>query len=208
MTTETTQGASLLAALRQDRTAAAARMNEMATAARDRSMTDDEQHDFDAAAREIASLDGQIAAAQAGGSGAPEKTVAPEAGTIVGRAEAAEIAKLCVNGGMPGMAATLLAEGVGLGEARARVAAAAGVESMVNLARGLNASIPQDLAATMLAEGKSVQEIRAALFDRIVATEEKTTVFSQKPAGGTAASGASKPVDLVADMKLRHGVKA
>ena len=208
MSTETARGGTLLAALQRDRAAAADRMTKLAATARGRSMTDDEQHDFDAAAREVAVLDGQITAVEAGSSVEREKTGAPEAGTTVGRAEAAQIAKLCVDGGVPGMAAPLLAEGVGIEEARARVAAAAGVESMVNLARRLNASIPQDLAATMLADGKTVEQIRASLFDQIVAAEEKTVVLSQMPAAGNAAKGNPKPVDLVADMKRRHGVKA
>ena len=208
MSTETARDGTLLAALQRDRAAAADRMTSLAATARGRSMTDDEQYDFDAAAREVAMLDGRITAAEAGGSVEREKTGAPEAGTTVGRAEAAEIAKLCVDSGAPGMAAPLLAEGVSLAEARARVAAAVGVQSMVNIARGLNASIPEDFAATMLAEGKGIEQIRASLFDQIVAAEEKTVVLSQMPAAGNAAKGNPKPVDLVADMKRRHGIKA
>jgi len=189
-----------LAGLRRDRTKASNRMTELATAARGRSMTDDEQRDFDAAATQVRDLDAQISPLEAEG---------PRSDTsAIGRAQAAEIARLCADGGVPSMTASLLAEGASVDDAKKRIASAGEAQNLVALARQKNASIPEDLATTMLAEGKSVENVRAALFDKLVATEESTVLFTQKSAGGTAGSGASKPVDLVADMKRRHGVKA
>jgi hypothetical protein len=156
-------------------------MTKLATATRGRSMTDDEQHDFDAAASEVASLDEKIAAAEAEGTEAKDKTV--------GRAEAAEIVKLCVDGGVPMMASGMLAEGIGVEDAKTRIAAAGKAKDLVALARRKDGNIPEDLAATMLAEGKTVEDIRSALFDKLVAAEEKTSISSHAPiaAGGLAA---------------------
>jgi hypothetical protein len=160
-------------------------MTKLATAARGRSMTDDEQHDFDAAASEVASLDEQITAAEAAGPGGKEKTV--------NRAEAAEIVKLCVDGGVPMMASGMLAEGISVEDAKARIASAGKAKEIVALARKKDASIPADLAATMLAEGKTVEEIRTAVFDKLVASEEKTSISSHVPtASGNAGVSASR----------------
>ena len=188
-----------LPGLRRARTAASSRMTKLATAARGRSMTDDEQHDFDAAASDVASLDEKIAAAEAETTEVKDKTV--------GRAEAAEIVKLCVDGGVPMMASTLLAEGVSVEVAKTRIAAVGEAKAMVTGARRVNGSIPEDFAATMLAEGKSVDQIRAALFEKMVAADEKSTLVTHAPPAGGGTT-AAKPVDLVADMKRRYGVKA
>ncbi|MEG9458968.1 MAG: hypothetical protein MIN82_21985, partial [Methylobacterium ajmalii] len=54
-----------LAGLRHDRAKASSRMTELAAAARGRSMTDDEQREFDTAAGKVTDLDRDIAAAEA-----------------------------------------------------------------------------------------------------------------------------------------------
>ena len=176
-----------LAALRRDRAKASAVMSEIAAAARGRSMTDDEFSKFETAAGEVTRLDGEITAAEG------QKKV--ETATTISRADAAEISRLCATGGVPAMAATLLAEGVGVDDAKKRVAAAGEAKNLVALARAKDPSIPEDLAATMLAEGKGVEDVRAALFDKLVAGEEKTSIASHVPAGtgnaGAAASSAS-----------------
>ncbi|MFG5121612.1 hypothetical protein [Methylorubrum sp. POS3] len=178
-----------LAALRRDRAKASARMSEIAAAARGRSMTDDEFASFETAAGEVTRLDGAIAAAEGQIETARESTGA------IGRADAAEIARLCTAGGVPAMAATLLAEGIGVDEARQRIAAAGEARNLVALARAKDPSIPEDLAATMLAEGKGVEAIRAALFDKLVAGEATTSIASHVPVetgqAGAAASSAS-----------------
>ncbi|ACL58762.1 hypothetical protein [Methylobacterium nodulans] len=174
-----------LAGLRRDRAKASDRMNELTAAARGRSMTDDEQREFDAAAAQVRDLDAQIAAEEA----ERERTTAAS----LPRADAAEIARLCVEGGVPAMAATLLAEGVSTDDAKKRVAAAGEAKNLVMLARRKDSSIPEDLAATMLAEGKTVEQIRAALFDRLVAAEDRTSISSHPPAPqGNAGPAAAK----------------
>lgn len=181
-----------LSGLRRARTAASTRMTKLATTARGRSMTDDEQHDFDAAAREASSLDEQITAAEATGADAKDKTV--------GRAEAAEIVKLCVDGGVPMMASSMLAEGVSVEDAKTRIAAAGKAKDLVALARRKDPTIPEGLAATMLAEGKTVEDVRTALFDKLVSAEEKTSIASHVPAAdgnvGLTASRASMQREL------------
>ncbi|WP_244476019.1 hypothetical protein [Methylobacterium sp. Leaf93] len=158
-------------------------MNELATAARGRSMTDDEQRDFDAAASQVTSLDAKIATAEA------EKDRTST--TSIDRTDASQIARLCVEGGVPNMAATLLAEGVSLDDAKKRIGAAGEAQKLVALARRKDASIPEDLAATMLADGKSVEQVRAALFDKLVAGEERTSISSHVPAAIPAGPTAS-----------------
>ncbi|MFE1601623.1 hypothetical protein [Methylobacterium sp. ID0610] len=181
-----------LAGLRRDRAKASDRMNELAAAARGRSMTDDEQRDFDAAAQEVSDLDRQISATEA--------QEALNSATSISRANAAEIAKLCVDGGVPAMAATLLAEGVGVEDAKKRVTEAGEAKNLVMLARRKDPGIPEDFAATMLAEGKTVADIRSALFDKLVAAEEKTSIRSHPPAlegnAGVTASASSMEREL------------
>jgi len=128
--------------------------------------------------------------------------------STVSRADASEIARLCTEGGVPAMAASLLAEGVSVAEAKTRVGAAGEIRNLVALARRKDPTLPDTLDATMLAEGKTVEQARAALFDKLVAAEEQTSIASHVPAAGDAARGAPKPVDLVADMKRRHGITA
>jgi len=66
MTTETTRETASLADLRRDRSAASNRMTELVgVQARGRSLTDDEQRDFDAASREFTALDERITSAEA-----------------------------------------------------------------------------------------------------------------------------------------------
>lgn len=107
------------------------------------------------------------------------------------RADAAEIAKLCVDGGVPAMASTLLAEGATVAQARERIGAAGRITDMVALARRQNSAIPETMAATMIAEGKSVEQARTALFDKLVADQEAQPTASHVPAGNGGVSGAN-----------------
>ena len=119
----------------------------------------------------------------------------------VSRSDASEIAKLCVDGGVPAMAATLLAEGVTVAQARDRVAAAGKAKDLVALARRKDPSIPEDLAATMLAEGKNVEQIRTALFDKLVAAEEETSIASHVPAAAGNAGLSSSRASMQRELK-------
>lgn len=109
------------------------------------------------------------------------------------RSEAAQIAEHCHACGVPHLAAGFLGEGLLLDEVKARVSAVAAVRQMSTIARRKEPSIPADLGSNMLAEGHSVPEIRAELFERIVAAEEQTSIASHVPSGsaGPAASQGS-----------------
>jgi len=137
-----------------------------------------------------------------------DEAVSRATATSVPRSDASAIAKACVDGGVPAMAASLLAEGVSLAEAKTRIGAAGEVKNLVALARRKDPNIPEDLAATMLADGKTVEQARAALFDKLVAAEEQTSISSHVPADGKPKADDAKSVDLTADMKRRHGVQA
>ena len=212
MSTATTGGGTLLAALHSDRAASADRMAAIAATARGRSMTDDEQHDFDVATREVAALDQEIAAAEARGKAGATIPPAPigDAGpaTMLGRMQAAAVAKICIDGGAPELAAGLLSEGSSVDEARARVAGLGEVKALVTGARRLNASIPTDFCASMLAEGKSLTDIRTAVLTKLAADGDSIALMTERPPTGEAAWRAPKPVDLVADMKRRHRISA
>jgi len=188
-----------LAALRRDRAKASAVMSELVAAARGRSMTDDESSKFETAAADVARLDGEITAAEG-------KTTVETATTLT-RVDAAEIARLCVTGGVPTMAATLLAEGVSVEDAKKRVAAAGEAANLVALARTKDPSIPVDLATTMLAEGKGVEDIRVALFDKLVAGEAKTEITSHIPPDASGSAGAAAATASMEREAKRAGLK-
>ena len=121
----------------------------------------------------------------------------------VSRADASEIAKLCVDGGVPAMASVLLAEGATVAQAKERIGAAGEVRNLVALARRKDPTLPADLDATMLAEGKTVEQARAALFDKLVAAEEQTAVSSHVPQ-----DGATSPTDrIIANYRAATGAK-
>ncbi|TXN25173.1 Clp protease ClpP, partial [Methylobacterium sp. WL19] len=122
---------------------------------------------------------------------APTPAPAPAPVATVTRSDASEIAKLCVEGGVPAMASTLLAEGVTVAQAKERIGAAGEVKNLVALARRKDPTIPADLDVTMLADGKTVEQARAALFDKLVAGEERTSISSHVPAAIPAGPTAS-----------------
>lgn len=121
--------------------------------------------------------------------------------TAIPRADAAEIARLCNEGGVPTMTASLLAEGATLDQARARINSAGQITSMVALARRQNAAIPADAAATMIAEGKTVDQARAALFDKLVADQERTEVRSHVQAGSGELSATASTTSMQRELK-------
>ena len=86
--------------------------------------------------------------------------------------EAAAIASLCADCGVPHMTASLLREGVSLDQAKTRVSAVGTVRIMVAIARQKEPSIEATIGDTMLAAGQGVEAIRAELFERIVAAED------------------------------------
>ena len=126
--------------------------------------------------------------------------------TTVSRADAAEIITLCVAGGVPAMASTLVAEGATVAQAKERIGAAGEVKNLVALARRKDPTLPADLDATMLAEGKTVEQARAALFDKLVAKEAETSVASHVPAAVGNAGAAASATSMERELK-RAGIK-
>ncbi|MEH3117104.1 MAG: hypothetical protein PGN25_05705 [Methylorubrum populi] len=86
--------------------------------------------------------------------------------------EAAAIAALCTDCGVPHMAASLLAEGVSLDVAKTRISIVGTAMEIMAIARRKDPSIPAGLATDMLAQGKNIEQIRTALFEYIVAAED------------------------------------
>ncbi len=135
------------------------------------------------------------------------------AATAVSRSDAAAIAKACVDAGVPGMTASLLAEGATLAQATAKIGAAGRIKDMVALARQTNSSIPAELADAMIAQGKTVEQATAALFDQMVARgagssdEGMRTMHrsgaggSDQPGGAASDSVARSRADMVAQVK-------
>lgn len=130
----------------------------------------------------------------------PSTTAAPAS---MSRADASEIVTLCVAGGVPAMAANLIAEGATVAQAKDRIGAAGEVKNLVALARRKDPTLPADLDVTMLAEGKTVEQARAALFDKLVAAEDRTAVSSHVPP-----DAAANPTDrILANYRAATGAK-
>ena len=162
-------------------------------------MTDAEQADFDASAAKVQRLDTELATAEA-----DDQT---QRAGAVSRVDASEIVKLCVDGGVPMMAASLIAEGASVDAAKAQIGAAAQIKEMVALARRVHPSILETAAEDFIKAGFSVERVRTELFDKLVAAQEGNEVRSHVPqpiagAAGIAASSASMEREL-----KRAGVK-
>ena len=124
---------------------------------------------------------------------AVEEGKAQASATSLPRAQAGEVADLCLAGGVPEMTASLLREGVTVDQAKTRITAAGEIKDAVALARRTNPDIPETTAATMIAEGKTVEQARSALFDKLVAKDEAAPITSQHvPSTVKADRGAAK----------------
>ena len=118
------------------------------------------------------------------------------------RADAAEIAEICANGGAPSMTATLIREGVSAEQARQRVNAAGQIKNVVALARKNAPHLAADLADKAIAAGKSVDTVKAELFDAMAAASEALPVDAHHRAGtGGANHSATNPADARAKSK-------
>ena len=120
------------------------------------------------------------------------------------RADAAEIAEICANGGAPSMTATLIREGVTAAAARERVNAAGQIKDVVALASKNAPHLAADFADRAIAAGKSVATVKAELFDAMAARSEapEAEVDHHKRAGaGGANHSATTPTDARAKSK-------
>lgn len=119
-----------------------------------------------------------------------------------------EIADICAKAGVATMTTQLLREGVTAEQARARTGQAKDIRMAVELARQKDRSIEATAADAFIAEGKSLDQVRATLFERFVATEDETLINPVTPLADIDASAVSKPIDLAAQMRKRHGIKS
>lgn len=103
--------------------------------------------------------------------------------TSIAKTDAAEIVKACNAAGVPQMAADLLVEGVTIAVAQERIGMAQRMKDLVTSARKKDTTIPENQAEVFLKAGKTVDQARAELFDRIVAKEEETTINSHVAPG-------------------------
>lgn len=126
--------------------------------------------------------------------------------TSIARSEASEIAKLCLDGGVPTMITALLTEGVTLAVAKERIGAAGQIKELVALARKTNPAIAEGEADTYLAAGQTVEQVRADLFNKMVAKQESTEVRSHI-APATGGPGATATMSSMEREVLRSGLK-
>jgi ATP-dependent Clp protease protease subunit len=84
---------------------------------------------------------------------------------------AADIAEACMEAGVPAMTAALIREGVDLATAKERITAASDIRSAVADASKRFPSITMDLADKFIANGDSIEKVRATLFEKIAATQ-------------------------------------
>ena len=119
---------------------------------------------------------------------------------------AIEISDICAKAGVPAMTAQLLREGVTAEQARARASQAKDIRMAVDLARQKDPTIEANAADAYVAEGKSLDQVRAALFERFVAKEETTPVNPTTPLAQPQSGATSAAASMQRQLK-RAGVK-
>lgn len=113
-------------------------------------------------------------------------------------ARAADIAVLCNGAGLPGLTAILIKQGATIEQAQARITDAGDIRQAVTLAMKVNPKIEASLADTFIAEGKTAEQARAALLDKIVAEQSPEiapAAPTPAPEAQAAATGWNKAVD-------------
>jgi hypothetical protein len=102
------------------------------------------------------------------------------------KADAAEIAAMCSAAGVAAMAAPLIREGVSTDEAQLRIDGAKEITAAVDLARKQCPSIPEGLADEYIGAGKTIEAVRADLFEKMAAAgdggSDKSVNAHHKPA--------------------------
>lgn len=86
---------------------------------------------------------------------------------------AAEIVDICASAGVPAMASALIREGATAEQARARANAAGEIRTLVASAGKLNPAITAAMADDFIARGITVDGVRAALFDKVLAGQSQ-----------------------------------
>lgn len=127
----------------------------------------------------------------------------PKSMTAGDRSEAAQIAAHCVACGSPELAAEFIGQGTPLSEVKVRVSLIGKVTDMSVLACSVDRSLPVGLGRQLLAEGRSLQEIRSEFFARMVAKQEETSICSHVPADQGNAGAAASRASMARTLKAR-----
>lgn len=114
------------------------------------------------------------------------KAAAAAEATAKATAHAVEISTICAEAGVPAMASTLIKEGVTADQARARATSAKDIRAAVEAAQKSYPKITAN-ADEFIAQGKSLEHVRAALFEKITAVQSPEINSFHQPAGNAAA---------------------
>lgn len=104
-------------------------------------------------------------------------------------ADPAEIAEYCVANGAPQLAAGLIRDKATMDDVKTRVGAASTIREMTKAARGTGVEIDAKFEDTAIAKGMTADEVRKALFDKMV-TQQSPEIRGQSSAGAVAGEAA------------------
>jgi len=123
-----------------------------------------------------------------------------------GAADPAEVVDYCVKNSAATMAAGLIKSGATMDQVKEAVGRAAKIRAMVGDARKISAAIPASFADDQIAAGASVDDVRAALFDKLVSAQSpeiRSTIASDAKT-----EGARPVIDHRAIYDRMNGIKA
>lgn len=118
---------------------------------------------------------------------AAEKSDDEDDEKMAARVYQAAIVEMCVDAGVPKLAASFIKEGVTADVAKKRIEAAGEIRGIVATARKINPAIDAKFADDLISAGASSEHARAQLFDKIVSMQ------SPDIAGRHTANGGGNP---------------
>jgi ATP-dependent protease ClpP protease subunit len=109
------------------------------------------------------------------------------------RADSASVATLCLDASIPEMTPTILARATTVDQAKALIQTGTEMKDVVTLARRHCPSVPEDLAVTAFAAGKTVKQVRDEAVNLMAEEGDRTEVQgSRHPAAINSGPGAAK----------------
>jgi hypothetical protein len=105
-------------------------------------------------------------------------------------ADPAEIAEYCASNGAPQMAASLIRDKATMDQVKVKVGAGAEIKRLTKLARDTGCKIDEGFEKTAIDGGMSVEEVRKALFDKMV-TMQSPEIRSNLSAGNLTEAAAT-----------------
>jgi hypothetical protein len=108
-----------------------------------------------------------------------------------GAADPGTVAQLCADAGVASMAKALIDGKLPLAKVKARINSAGTIRAAVATAGRVCRTIDPKLADSFIANGASVEHVKAQMFDMIIKAEgqEIRSSHAETPAGGSASSG-------------------